>query len=529
MSRRSHRVRCPQEGGRAPTLLLTWRRFASPPAFVLWPLALAILLAAASLVWPVAAPDLAAQTVRATVFTRAGMVPWWGGWYGGLQTTTYSLLTPALMSWWSVSGVAAAVIVAAPLAAAPFLAGARRPCAAGLALVTTVTACVVDGRVTFSVGLLLLLGALSAAALGWPGRAAGVAFLCAAASPVAGVFAVMIAAAVLPMRGRRAAELSMSLGGACGLLLLWWLSAGETVGREPYNVLAQMLTVGVAATVVLLPVGGRVRAVAVATVLLVIYCREAATPLGSNVSRLVLVGAPVAVAAQLKSRAVVVLAAVCLAGWATMADLTWTIQQANSSGVNPTFVAGLRSELQRLPEVAAQRVEVVDVASHWPTARLVGVATLARGWERQTDEALNPELYSRALTPLQYRRFLDRNAVALVALPLVAPLDFGSRAEARLIATGVDYLRPVWQDAQWTLYAVHDPLPVVAPPAADVRLTDTGVRFVATHPGRYVTTLRWSVYLSTGQGRLTRTPDGYTAVMVPRTGPVTIQAAWRLP
>ena len=193
-------------------------------------------------------------------------------------------------------------------------------------------------------------------------------------------------------------------------------------------------------------------------------------------------------------------------------------------------MTALRTQLAAEPLLRDHRLEVVDVASHWPSARLLPTVTLARGWERQADEYLNPELYQGPpLTATAYRAFLDRNAVAFIAVPRSVPLDFGTKREAALVAHGLPYLQQVWANADWRLYAVSQPAPVLGAPATAVRLTDTGAEFTAPAAGSYQALLRWSPYLVVDGGTVSRDPSGNLTVDVPRPGRYLLHAVWRLP
>ena len=105
-------------------------------------------------------------------------------------------------------------------------------------------------------------------------------------------------------------------------------------------------------------------------------------------------------------------------------------------------------------------VEVVDPATHGADVYVAARYPLARGWERQVDLADNPLFYRRTLEAGDYRTWLDSLAVDWVALP-AAHLDFGSLTEGRLVASGLTYLRLTWQDADWRLYRVLHPRPIV--------------------------------------------------------------------
>ena len=105
-----------------------------------------------------------------------------------------------------------------------------------------------------------------------------------------------------------------------------------------------------------------------------------------------------------------------------------------------SFYTPLLAELETRWD-GTRRVEVIDPRTHWSSAYVAREdLPLARGWERQVDDARNPIFYGRAkLDAASYRTFLDEYAVGWVALP-DAKLDFavsgrGAAGEGRASAT----------------------------------------------------------------------------------------------
>jgi hypothetical protein len=139
------------------------------------------------------------------------------------------------------------------------------------------------------------------------------------------------------------------------------------------------------------------------------------------------------------------------------------------------------------------RLEVVEPASHWSSAYVSARVPLARGWERQVDAAVNPQFYKAGgLTADGYRQWLSDNAVHWVAVP-DATIDFGSTNEAKLIASGLPYLRLAWWTDHWKLYVVEGATSVAdAPVAAHSLLGDNTVTITVVHPGTTRVRVRWS-------------------------------------
>jgi hypothetical protein len=473
--------------------------------------------------------DLAAQTARAQLFSRSGDVAWWTSWYGGLATSTYSLTTPALLGWLGPVLLGAASLVATPIAAFPLLQMGRRPVAGGVVLALAAAANVVSGRITFAVGVVAAVLSLSAAVRGHPWWAAALLLLTMFTSPVAGLLGLLVMVAVAIVTPRRADWLKASIGGLLGIATLWWLSGGVT-GYEPFAPTGLLYALGAAAVVLIAPVGRTLRGVAALTMVALVAAYAVPTAVGSNMTRLVLLGAAPAVVANARLRPHWLILMGLLAGVFPSGNLIGGLADASRPGSSEQFVTALRGRLSAEPLLRDHRLEVVDVASHWPSARLLPTVTLARGWERQTDEELNPELYDGPpLTATAYRMFLDRNAVAFVAVPRNAPLDFGTQREAALIAAGVPYLHQVWVDADWRLYAVSRPAAVVPAPATRVQLTDTGLTFTAPAAGIYAMRLRWSPYFVVKGGSVSQDAAGDLVVEVGQAGRYEVHAVWRIP
>ncbi|MDX6200980.1 MAG: hypothetical protein QOJ83_480 [Frankiales bacterium] len=474
--------------------------------------------------------DLAAQTAWGELFTRSGEVAWWTGWYGGIATSSYSLITPGLLGWLGPVMLGALSLVVTPLAAIPLLRPARRPLAGGVVLALTAGVDVATGRTTFAAGVVVALLALSAAISGRSWWAAVLGLLAVCTSPVAGLLGLLIAGSVAALTPARRPWLSVAAGASVGLAGLWWLAGGRGAGFQPFGVTDFVLTLLAAGFVLVAPVGRVLRGVALTSCLAAVVLFVVPSPVGSNLTRIVLMGAAPAVIANARLRPRWLLTATALSAILPVGLLIGSVADASRPGSTEQFVAALRSRLATEPLLRNHRLEVVDVATHWPSARLLPTVALARGWERQADEQLNPELYEGpALTPAAYQQFLDRNAVAFIALPRNAPLDFGTVREAALIRAGLPYLTLSWSNASWELYAVHDPTSVVSAPATDVQLTDTGAIFNAPQAGSYAVRVNWSPYLVVTGGTVAETADGDVQLQLTGPGTHQLHAVWRIP
>jgi hypothetical protein len=307
------------------------------------------------------------------------------------------------------------------------------------------------------------------------------------------------------------------------------LSRGGSGGYEPLSRTSLLMSCGTALVVVVAPVGARVRAAAAAAIGLLIVVFAVHSPIGANATRIAVLGStPTIIAAARWDRRWLV-AGVVVASLLPFAQLRADLSVTEHVDTTRAFVGQLLTRLNTDPAVVGHRLEVVDTATHWPSTYLLPHEMLARGWERQTDELRNPEFYGHTpLTPATYRAFLDRNAVAVVAVPVGVGLDYGSVAEARLISAGLPYLHLVWTSPHWVLYEVTRPSPIVAAPATVTGHSDSGVTIAAPAPGTYAVKLRWSPYLVVDGGSVHRADNGTVTVDLRSAGSHRLYARWRL-
>ncbi|MGH2898899.1 MAG: hypothetical protein ACRDMZ_09520, partial [Solirubrobacteraceae bacterium] len=156
------------------------------------------------------------------------------------------------------------------------------------------------------------------------------------------------------------------------------------------------------------------------------------------------------------------------------------------------------------------RVESVDTTGHWGATYLADAnIPLARGWFRQDDFPQNEVLYSK-LGPRAYLRWLRGLGVGYVVVATAAPLDYSSKAEARLIRSGRAGLRLVYEDATTAIYRVPGFVPIVTGPARSRVLAMTEERVVVAVPrgGTYRIAVRYSPYWRASDGCLSKGKDG---------------------
>jgi hypothetical protein len=475
--------------------------------------------------------DLPAQVYRVTSFRAHGLTIWDSQWFGGHWTFSYSVLFPALAG---LVGVVAVTVGSAALAALAFerLASAHlgpgaRPAALVFAVGTVVQSAI--GQLPFLAGEALGLCACWAATRNRWTAAGGLAVLASLTSPLAGVFLMMAMAAwglsrwafpVAPA-GRRGSGLVVRAAAVCAMAGAP-LGASAVLfpgqGRMPYPAVDYVWEMAIAAGVWV--IAGRPQRTLRAGALMFGAVATAAvvvpSPLGGNVGRLEdVLALPLAVGMLWAShgagrRLWLPLLAVPLVvsqwgpAWGAMTT------DAGQPSTHRSYFTPLVAALSRAAAGGpAGRVEVVPTRFHWEAAFVASDVPLARGWERQLDEADNPLFYGGAddLNPASYRAWLIANGVRWVALP-DGPFDSAGVAEGRLVAAGIPGLRLVWRSAHWRLYQVDRSSGIVAGPA---RLIDeNGGRVVVSTPGpgSVLVRVRYSPNweLAAGAGCVTQAP-----------------------
>jgi hypothetical protein len=490
--------------------------------------------AAAALVWLLAAPrtpDLAAQSYRVALFNLHGFLLWDNGWYAGHYLPDYSLLFPAFGS---LVGMRVAGALAAVAAAGAFAVLAERHfgARARLGILWFAAATVSDlaiGRLTYSLGAALGLAALVALQRRRLATCALAAALCAAATPLAGLFVVFTALVALAERRLRRAAVVL---GASALVVMVGLAVtfGEG-GRQPFG--GRVLVVAVVATlafVVLMPAEQRLlRIGGLGFLAFTVAAFVVPTALGDNVTRLAAVFmGPLLACALLVRRprgALAIAAGVALVGllvYQWYAPLREIRKGDGDRLASAADYSGLLRFLgaHRLP---LGRVEVPFTTSHWENAVLALRVPLARGWEKQLDTKYDGLFYRREhpLAPGVYHAWLRELAVRYVAVPAVS-LDPAARQEVGLIDAGLRFLRPVYRDSLWRVFAVLDPLPFAAPPAVVTRVGVESLRLRFSAGGSSLVRVRFTPYWLPSRGCVAPGAGGYTFVTAPNAGTVTL-------
>jgi len=490
--------------------------------------------------------DLWAALARASAVRHGVGLTYWFSWYGGGATpANYSVLAP-----WLSATVGTTLLVAfAAFAVTPLAAwlarGSAHPRLATWAATLAAACNLWSGRVPFVVGSALALAALGAlrARRRWSGPpAAALLGLSTLVSPVSGAFGLLFVVGLgLVHRGLRrrasvAAAVTVVLFGLIALLF-------SAPGPEPWNAGDSVPTLLLLALIGLVPLPRLVRVWIGLALAAGVVVALVPNGLGSNFDRLVLFGFPPVVAGSGRlpewlARArplrafgavaglAVALPVMVLGAESTVSDLRAASLVASAG----SYYEPMQQELTKVAGLVDHRVELVDNGVRTGDTELLPAALLARGWETQVDHQLNPRLAGRRpLTAAAYRRWLDANAVGYVALPLATSQPI---PEHTLVARHTPrYLKLVWSDAKWRLYRVADAAPLVSPPGTGLAWTQGSytLRDPSGKPLRL--DWRWSRYLTaTGpggvRGRLERTADGWSRLVVPRPGTYVLHGAF---
>jgi hypothetical protein len=523
--------------------------------------------AVCALAYVIAAPpsrDLAAASYRSDLFAHAGFTLWDNAWYGGHHLLAYSALAPGLGALLGPQLLAALSMTAATALFTALIAGrfpARATKIAAVWFAFGASIGLLANRVAFDLGLALGLGALLAAQSVSAGRSARralalvLAALCALASPIAGAF-LALAALAWALAGRRPLGwfrpgLVLAALAPIALLALAFPEGGTEpfVASAFYPTLAGVLLLGVA-----IPSEQRVLRTGVllyAAALVAAYVLP--TAVGGNADRLgALLAGPIAACALIgRPRAgeapggarrdgdargedpaartarrrslVLIVLAPFLVYWQALAPLADFISARSDPAVAASYYTPLLSELRAhgVGFGAPARIEVVPTRDHWEARWVAPRVTIARGWERQLDTDRDGLFYDKdaPLSAERYHAWLSAQAVSYVALP-DSPLDYASKAEARVVRSAPGYLREVWRSAHWRLFAVTGATPLAQPPSSLTGLTSDSFTLRAPRAGTFTTRVRFTPYwaLASGHGCVRRAPGGWTEVQARGTG-----------
>lgn len=429
-----------------------------------------------AVVFAIVAPnvnDIFAATARASAVLHGVGLDYWFGWFGGGSTPgNYSVLTPYLSALLTAIGVAALATAATTPVAWLALRGTRHAVAGLWIVVLTAGLNMWSGRVPFALGCLMAVAGAVAITRRRVWLAALFGLLTVASSPVSGAFLALLLAALFLTRPewRRTCVLAIL---PIGVSLIGVAVLFGQPGPESFTVLqlAQLLAAALAMLFVATP--DWVRTALWLTVLGTPIVFFVPNGLGDNLLRLVTYCLPPLVVAtcarRLRTALLGVVVALALSGKQSVGDVFNSAEPTAS----PRYYHGLAAHLDRMrSRLADCRLEVVDDGTHTAAYALLDDAMLARGYEYQEDNALNAVLTTPGLDAVQYKVWLDNNAVCYVA---IARTHRGKLTpEYRLVSSArPGYLTLAWRDASWTLYRVVHPTAIVAPPVRVVRFSQS--------------------------------------------------------
>jgi hypothetical protein len=246
------------------------------------------------------------------------------------------------------------------------------------------------------------------------------------------------------------------------------------------------------------------------------------TPVGTNAIRLPeLFAAPIIVAVATVPLVAVIAASAAAALLVPPVSIT-EIRERGDPALSAQYYAPLLNQLAARGTVGP--IEVVPTRRRGEAALVAPVVAIARGWSRQADIGRNPIFYDGTLNADTYQKWLDDNAISYVALSN-GPYDWAAPDEANLVRSELPYLRAVWSDQTWTLYAVANPRPVISSPGQVVARDPVSLTVSLPEPGEYVVRVRWSRFVSASNGCMRPTEDGWSAVVVEQPGTVKIEGS----
>ena len=295
-------------------------------------------------------------------------------------------------------------------------------------------------------------------------------------------------------------------------------------GPEGYHLLDLSTTLSATVSLFVLRPSRATRLVLATSIVACLAVAAVPNGLGANYERLVWFCLPVGclITARVR-RSVAVLAVtlpLVLGLLVTLRDLHVAAQPMSDA----SYYDALNRELATVPGLQDHRVEVTPDGTHTAAYALLGHAQLARGYETQSDHALNNVLFGSDLNAASYRRWLDENAVGYVVHSRLALDNLPEWVLVNRHLPG--YLHEVWHDADLTLYSVDKPVPIVPVPGRVVRVTQSRFTFTlpsATPQQGVVVRLRWSRFLrltgASDGARLSPAPGGWLTVVT--NGPCT--------
>jgi hypothetical protein len=240
------------------------------------------------------------------------------------------------------------------------------------------------------------------------------------------------------------------------------------------------------------------------------------TPMGGNLNRLTMffAGPILAAVVPVERRKLLLLAAVPLLYWQWSPSIDAVVAAPADPSRTAEYYTPLVAVLDDVVDDRGPvRIEIVPTLRHWEVAEVAPEIPIARGWWRQLDMDYNPLFYDGTLDAATYREWLDREAVSYVAVPR-GELDHAGVDEAALIAGGLPYLELDRVLADWTVYEVVDPQPIVAGPGTLLEYGADDLVIRIDEPGTLHVAVRASPHwkLTGNAGCLAESADGFVDI-----------------
>jgi hypothetical protein len=481
-----------------------------------------------------ATADMAAHSYRTWLFQHEGLTVWNAQWYGGHHVLGYSLLFAPLAA---AIGPAMVGVLSAIVAVALFspLARAAAPSVtAGAVASWLFTAGVLSnvaiGRMPFLLGIACGVAAWAAARAQRRVLSGVLGLATMLASPVAGVFVMLGAAAKLAADGPKAIRTVAWLGipTLAGGVALYLLFPEGGTDRFAATAFWPMLVLSAAGVALLAPGRRTLWAGGLLYLAMLVGAFVVPSPFGQNALRLGVLAGPSMLALAHRRRVPVLALAVVGVGLLYLQWLPAVRAVAEAHG-DPSTRLAFQAEARDFLSAHAkpgERVEVPMTMNHWEAADLAKVVPLARGWERQLDQKANPIFYDgEQLTASKYHDWLRENAVKYVALP-AARLDYSAQQEAVVLERGAKFLKLVYDSPRWRIWEVAG----TDPPASN------GASLLAVGPNWFmvdvkkstVVRYRYTPYWVTTNACVERAAGGWTRVQADEPGVVVVQARFGL-
>jgi hypothetical protein len=273
-----------------------------------------------------------------------------------------------------------------------------------------------------------------------------------------------------------------------------------------------------------------VRVTAVVYLALGLYAQLVPSQLGGNVNRLgTIVGAPLLACLLWDRRRLALLLALPYLIWWPIHSVIRDLPAAGGAITEASYYRPLVDAVRRTAR-GPVRVEIPPTRDHWEGVYVGRHFELARGWERQLDQKYAKLFYGTPITATNYLSWLRRGAVSYVAV-YDGAADFAGRSEADfLIQSPPSYLREVWRNAHWTLFAVDRPVPLLSGPGRLLSATPDSFTFQANRRARFVMRLHFTRYwaVTRGRGCVRSARGNWTAITVPAAGRVEVATRFSL-